>query len=159
MSPRHNLSFCACKTAWFAPECQVYMCSSLHLCFFFHAKQRLYDQTYKSVGSQTSSVVLSKHNCVISTRLKRLYGFQPSPVVLCKQNSDFWTRITNLYGSQTSAVVLCRQYSVISTRIICLYWTQPLSVVFAFKTAHFGAELHVSMGPRHDLSFCACKTA
>ena len=46
---RPHLSFCACKTAWFAPEWQVYMGSSHHLCLFFHAKQRLYDQTYKSV--------------------------------------------------------------------------------------------------------------
>ena len=39
------------------------------------------------------------------------------------QNSDFWTRITSLYGSQ------------------------PSSVVFACKTATFGSELQVSMGP------------
>ena len=51
------------------------------------------------------------------------------------------------------------QYSVISTRITCLYWSQPLSVVFECKTATFGAELQVSMGPRHDLSFCACRRA
>ena len=29
----------------------------------------------------------SDSNSVLSTRLKRLYGFQPSPVVLCMQNS------------------------------------------------------------------------
>ena len=75
------------------------------------------------------------------------------------QNSDFWTRLSNLYGSQTSPVILCMQYSVISTRITCLYWSQPLSVVFECKTATFGAELQVSMGPRHDLSFCACRRA
>ena len=51
------------------------------------------------------------------------------------------------------------QYSVISTRITCIYWSQPLSVVFECKTATFGAELQVSMGPRHDLSFCACRRA
>ena len=75
------------------------------------------------------------------------------------QNSDFWTRITNLYGYQTSPVVLCLQYSVISIRINCLYVSQPLSVVFTYKTATFGAELQVSMGPRHNLSFGACKRA
>ena len=78
---------------------------------------------------------------------------------LCIQNSDFWNRITNLYGSQTSPVVLWMQYSVISTRIACLYWSQPLSVIFACKTATFGADLQVSMVPRHNLSLCACKTA
>ena len=40
----------------------------------------------------------------------------------------------------------------------CIYGSQPLSVVFACKTATFGAELQVSVGPRPHLSFCACKT-
>ena len=51
------------------------------------------------------------------------------------------------------------QYSVISTAIPCLYGSQPLSVVFGWTTASFGTELQVSMGPRHDLSFCGWKTA
>ena len=75
------------------------------------------------------------------------------------------------------------QYSVISPRITCLYGSQLLSVVFECKTATFGTEsqvcmgprphlsfcpfksawlapeILVSMGPRHNLSFCACKTA
>ena len=51
------------------------------------------------------------------------------------------------------------QYSVISTRKTCLYGSQPLSLVYACKTALFGAELHVCMGPSPYLSFCACKTA
>ena len=75
------------------------------------------------------------------------------------QNSDFWTRITDLYGSQRSPVVLCMQYSVISNRNTFLYRYQPLSVVFAGKTASFGSEQQVSMGPRYPLSFCACKTS
>ena len=89
-----------------------------------------------------------------------LVSIGPSPHLwFCNQNSDFWNRITNLYQSQTSPVVLCRQYSVISSRITCLYGSQLLSVIFACKTAPFGAELQVFMGPRHDLSFCAYKTA
>ena len=51
------------------------------------------------------------------------------------------------------------QYSVISNRSACLHRAQPLSVVFAAKTASFGPEQPVSMGPRHPLSFCACETA
>ena len=39
------------------------------------------------------------------------------------------------------------QKSVISTGITSLYGSQPLSVVFACKTATFGQELQVSMGP------------
>ena len=110
MGPRHHLSFCACNTAWLAPELLVPMVPTL------------------------------------------ICGF-------CIQNSDFWSRITKLYGSQTSPVVLCMQYSVISTGITCLYGSQPLSVVFGCTTATFGAEKQVSMGPRHDLSFCGFKTA
>ena len=51
------------------------------------------------------------------------------------------------------------QYSVITTWITCLYGSQPLSVVFGCTAATFGADLQVSMGPRHDLSFCGYKTA
>ena len=134
-------------------------------------------------GSQSSSAALSTHNSLLSPRIKRPYGFQPSPVVLCiqnsdfrtritslcwsidhtcgfcRQNSDFWSGITSLYGSQNSPVIFYIQNSVPSIRITSLYGSQPLSVVFAFKQAPFGAELQVSMGPRHDLSFCECKTA
>ena len=48
------------------------------------------------------------------------------------------------------------QYSVISTRSTCLYGSQCF---FACKTATFGEELELSMGPRPLLSFSACKTA
>ena len=51
------------------------------------------------------------------------------------------------------------QNSVISIRITSLYGSHPSSVVFTFKTAHYGPELLVSMGPRPYLSFCPCKTA
>ena len=127
MSPRRNLSFCACKTAWFAPECQVYMGSSPHPCFFFIQNSDFMTRLTSLYGSQTSSVVLSKHNNVINTRIKRLYGFQPSPVVLCMQNSDFITWITSFSGSQ------------------------PSSDVFACKPETFGPKLHVSMCPSPHL--------
>ena len=139
MGPRHDLSFCACKTAWLASELLVSMSPSPHV-WFLDAKQRLLDRNNKSLWvpditcrcvhensmirtrtsslyvSQTSSVVLSTHNSVLNTKIKRLYWFQPSPVVLCMQNSDFRTRITSLCGSKT----------------------QP--VVFACKTAAFGPK-------------------
>ena len=86
MSTRHNLSFCACKTAWWAPELPVSMCPSSHL-WVLHAKQRILDQNYKSPWVPDL-----------------ICGF-------CMQNIDFWTGI------------------------------------------------QVSMGTRHNLSFCACKTA
>ena len=110
-------------------------------------------------GSQTSTVVLSTHNGVLSTRINRLYWFQLSPVVFCFQNSDFRTRITSLYGSQTWPVILCMYNSVINIRINNLYRSQPSSVVYACKTATFGPDLQVSKGTRPHLSFCAGKTA
>ena len=122
-------------------------------------------------------------NSVICTRMTSLYWFQPSSVVLCMQTSDFRTRLTSLYGSQTSSVVLTTHNSVLSTRIKRLHLFQTLPVVlclqnsafrtrirglgrsktplvaFACKTATSGPEWQVSIGPRHDLSFCACKTS
>ena len=110
MGPRHHLSFCACNTAWLAPESLVSMGPNPYL-WFFHSKQRLLDLNNKSLRI---------------------------PDITCR---------------------LCMQYRVISTGNPCLYGSQPLSVVFGFTTATFGAELQVSMVPRHDLSFCGCKTA
>ena len=50
-------------------------------------------------------------------------------------------------------LVLCMQNSVISTLSLLV------PVVFACKTATFGAELQLSIGPRPHLSFSASKTA
>ena len=44
-----------------------------------------------------------------------------------------------------------------STWITSLYVSQPSSVVFACKTAHFGAEFQVSMGPSPHLRFLHTK--
>ena len=128
MGPRHDLSFCAYKTAWLASESLVSMSPISHV-WFLDAKKGLLDRNNNSLWvpditcrcvhensvirtrisslyvSQTSSVVLSTHNCVLNTKIKRLYWFQPSPVVLCMQNSDFRTRITSLCGSKTQPVV------------------------------------------------------
>ena len=46
-----------------------------------------------------------------------------------------------------------------SIRITSLYVSKPSSVVFGCKRATLGQELHVSVGPRPHLSFCAYKTA
>ena len=152
MGPRHHLSFCACNTAWLAPESLVSMGPNPYL-WFLHAKQRLFEQNYKYLcvpalicgfcihnsafwtrisslyGSKTSSVVLSIHNCVLNTRIKRLYVYQPSPAVLCIQKSDFSTWIASLYGSP------------------------PSSVFFACKTATLWPDLQDCNGPRPHLWF------
>ena len=135
MSPRPNLSFCACKTVWFAPEWQVYMSSSPHLRFFFMQNSDFRTRLTSLYWSHTSSVVLNTHHSMLSTRIKRLYGFQPSPVVSCMQISDFNTRMASRYGFELSSVVLFMQNSDFKTN---LYWSQPSSVVFACKTTTFG---------------------
>ena len=47
---------------------------------------------------------------------------------------------------------------VLSIRITSLYGSTPSSVAFECKTATFGTELQVSIGPRAHLWFCAFKT-
>ena len=131
-------------------------------------------------GSQTSPVALCMQNSVISIGITSLCGSQPSFVGFECKTASFCPELqvsmvpiphlsfyawktawlaTSLCGLQTSPVVFCMQYSVISTRITCLYVFQHLSVVFACKTAAFGAELQICMVPRPHLSFCACKIA
>ena len=75
------------------------------------------------------------------------------------QNNDFWTRITSLCGSQTSPVIFCMQNSVPSIRNTSLHWSQPSRVVFGCKIVTYGPEKQVSMGLRHHLSLCECKTS
>ena len=133
MGPRHDLSFCACKTAWFAPEWHVYMGSSPHLFYFFMQNSDFMTRLTSLYASQTSSVVLSTHNSVLSTRINRAYWFHPSPVVLCIQNNDFKTRITSF----------------------C--WSKTPHVVFACKTTTLRLELQVSVGPRPHMWFLHAK--
>ena len=159
MSPRHNLSFCACKTAWFALEWQVYMGSSPHLCFFSMQNSDFETRHTSLYGYKTSPVALCMNNSAFWNRITSLYGFQPSSVVLCVENSDFRTKIAYLYGSKTSPVILCMQNSVPSIRITSLYGSQPSSVVFGCKTATLGPDLQVCMGPRPHLWFWAHLTA
>ena len=164
MGPRHNLSFCACKTACLASELLVSMGPSPHVCFL-HAKQRILDQNFKSLlvpslicgfcipnsefwpritrlyGSQTSPALLCNQNGVICTRISSLYWFQPSSVVLCLQNSGFRTRLTSLYGSQTSSVVLSTHNSILSTSINRLYWFQLSPVVLFMQISVISTKI------------------
>ena len=182
MGPRDDRSFCACTTAGLTSDLLFSMGPSPHL-WFLHAKQRLWTRITSFYGSQTSPVLLCMHNSVICTKMTSSYGFQPSSVVLCMQNSDFrtsitslcrwidptcgfcmqisdfWTRITSLCGSPTSPVIFCMQNSMPSIRNTSLHVSQPSCVVFGSKTATYGSEKEVSMGPRHDLSLCECKSA
>ena len=105
MGPRHDLSLCECKSASLASDLLVSMCPNPHLCFFLMQYSAFWTRISSLYGSQTSSVVLSSHNCELNTRIKRQYWIQPSPVALCMQNSDFRPRITSLWRSKTSPVV------------------------------------------------------
>ena len=129
MCPRHDLSFCACTTACLASDLLVSKGPRPHL-WFLQSKQ-----------------------LILTLRVPALM------FCFCMQNREFWGRITSIYGSQTSPVVLCIQNRVISITITSLYGSQPSSVNFGCKTASFGPEKQVSMGPRPQKSLCARKTA
>ena len=136
----------------------VSMGPSPHL-WFLHAKQRLLDKNNKSllVPDFTCRFVHAKQRDYHHNYLSLLV-----PALICDfwmLNSDFRTRYRSLYGSLISSVALSTHNSVLSTRKKRLYWFYPSPVVFACKTATAGPEWQVSMGPRHDLSFCACTTA
>ena len=56
-------------------------------------------------------------------------------------------------------MVFCIQNNDFSSRITSRYWSQHSSEIFAYKTATFGSELQVSIGPRLRLLICERKTA
>ena len=171
-----------CKTAAFEAELQVSMCPSSHL-WFFHVKQRILDQNFKSLwvpalicgfcipnseiwpritslyGSQTSPALLCNQIGVICTRISSLYWFQPSSVVLCLQNSDFRTRLTSLYGSQISSVVLSTHNSVLSTSINRLYLFQLSPVVLCMQNSVLSIRITSLHGSQPSCMFLAWKTA
>ena len=178
MGPSSHLSFCACKTAWFAQEYKDYMGCSPHLWFCASNTVWLAPEALVSMGS--NGLCMQKRD--FWARITNLYGSELSHVVLCMKrvtsgaelqlsvgsSPHLWfsyakqrlvDQHTSLYGYQTSPVVLCIQTSAISTRNIGLYGFLPSSVVLCMKTATWGPDLQVCMCPRPQLSFSACKTA
>ena len=75
-----------CKTATLGPVYESLWVPAL-LCGFWMQNSDFRTRLTSVCGSQASSVVLSTHYSVLSTRIKRQYGFQPSPVVLCMQTA------------------------------------------------------------------------
>ena len=130
-------------------------------------------------GSQTSSVVLSTHNSVLSTRIKRQYGFQPSPVVLCMQTAtlalellvsivpcphlrillDFWTNITSLYGYKTSPVALCMHNSAFWNRITILYVSKTSPVILCMQNSVPSIRITSLYESQPSSVVFGCKTA
>ena len=162
MSPRHNLSFCAWKTAWLLPEPLVSTCPSPHL-WFLPAKQRILVQNFSLYGSQPWSAVFACQTASFGPELQvsmgprpylsfcacktvwfapeyQVYMFQHSSVVMSTHNSVLNTRINRLYWFQLSPVVLCMQISEIRTRNTRLHGSQPSCVGFGCKAATYGQE-------------------
>ena len=133
IGPRSHLSFCACKTAWLAPELQVSMGPRTHQSFCAWKTMWLASELLVSMGPSLHLWFLRAKQRLSDQNYKSLW-VPDFTMVFWIQNSD------------------------ISNRIASLYRTQASSVFFACKTATFGLELQVSMGPRLRLSFCSSKT-
>ena len=126
-------------------------------------------------GSQTSSVVLSTPNSVLSTRIKRQYGFQPSPVVMFMQTATLAleklvsivprSHLWFLHAKQRPldpnskslwvpvVAVLWLQCSAISTRTTCPYGSQPLSAVLRAKERLLEQNYKSVWDPDHTCRF------
>ena len=105
---------------------------SPHL-LFLHAKQRVSDQSYKSLWVPDLT-----------------YGFGI-------QNSDFRTRIARLYGSQPSSAVFAFKTATLPPELLVSMGPRLRLRFFAFKTATLVPELQVSMGPSPHLWFLHAK--
>ena len=130
---------------------------SPHL-WFLNAKQRLLDQHTSLYEYQTSPVILSVQNSVISTRATCLHGSLPSSVVFACKQRDLHQNDKSLW---VPAFIcgFCMQNSVIWTCIQISMGTRPHLSFCAWKTSWLAQELQVSVGPRPHQSFCARKTA
>ena len=132
MGPRHDLSFCACNTAWLAPELLVSMGPNPYL-WFLHAKQRLLEQNYKYL-------------CV--------------PALICGfyiHNSAFWTRISSLYGPRLHLWFWAHITACLTQEYKDYMCSSPRLWFCACKTATLAHELLVSMGPSPHLCFLLAK--
>ena len=130
MGPRYDQSFCACTTAFLAPEILVSMGPSPHLEFCACKTATLGPDLQVCICPRP---LLSFWEHITSCLAQRLYGFQPSPVILFMQNSDFWTRIQVFIG------------------------TSPHLSFCACTTAWLSPEWLVSMGPSPHLWFLHAK--
>ena len=59
------------------------------ICGFCMPNSAFWTRISSIYGSQTSTVVLSTHNCELNTRIKWLYWFQPSPVAFACKTASF----------------------------------------------------------------------
>ena len=135
MGPRHDLSFCACKTAWLAPELLISMGPIRHL-WFLDAKGDFWTQNNKSlwVPDMICRFVYKKTAWVAP---EKLVSTGPSP--------HLWF----LHAKQR----------LLDLELQVSMGPRPLLSFCACKTAWLLPEILVSMGPSPHLWFSACKTA
>ena len=158
MGSSPHLWFWACKTASLAHELLVSIGPS-PLLRFLHANQWLSDQNYKSlwVPDLTCPFEHAKHR-----DLRQNIKYIWVPALICGFVHAKRRPLNPSSKSLWVPDITCRFVHAIQRdehQNYCVYGSQPLSVVYTLKTATFGAELQVYMGPRHDVLFCACKTA
>ena len=146
----------ACKTATLEQDLQVCMGPRPHQWFWAHITACLAQEWKDYMGSSTHVWFCANKSETLAH--ESLVSIGPSPH-LWFLHAKQWLlgQHTSLYGYQTSPVVLCKYISVLNIRITSLYGSQPSSVVFAFKTAHYGQEILVSMGPNPHLWFLHAK--
>ena len=128
MSPRHDLSFCACTTACLASELLVSMGPSPHL-WFLNAKQRHLDQNYKSLRVPDLA-------CRFVHAIQRNYH----------QNYC-------IYGSHPLSVVIAFKTTTFGAQLQVCMGPRPHLSFSACKTAWFDSESLVSIVPSPHLWF------
>ena len=132
MGPRHDLSFCACTTAWLAPEKLGSMGSSPHL-WFCAFKTATYDHNCLFLWVPDLACDFLYAKSVPSIRITSLYGSQPSSVVFACKTATFgpWSQVS-----------MCPRHHLLFCACNAV-WLAP--------------ELHVSMGSSPSLWFLHSK--
>ena len=109
-------------------------------------------------GSQTTSVVLSTPNSVLSTRIKRQYGFQPSPVVLFMQTATLALELLVSIVPSSHLWFLHAKQRLLDPNSKSL-WVPVITCRFCdCNAARLAPELLVPMGPSPYLRFSVQKS-
>ena len=146
------------KNSWLAPEILVSMGPSPDLRFYAFKRATLGPKLHVSMGPRPYLWLCACKTACLASEL--LVAMGPSPYrwilhakhrLLDVNNKSLWVPDITCHFVHAK--------SMIRTWITSLHGSQPSSVGFACKTAHFGPELQVPMGPRPHQSLCAFRTA
>ena len=158
MGPRHDLSFCACTTAWLGPELLGSMGSSLHLYYCAFKTATLWPQLLVSMGprphlwfSACKTACLASELLVSEGPRPHLWFLPAKQRLLDQNNKSLWV--------PTLICGYCMQNSEYWSKVQVSMGTRPFLSFCACKTAWFTPEWQVYMGSNSHLWFCACKTA